>query len=116
MNKFKLLILIILFSNFSFSQSVILESFGPSFSSPVEIKNAGDERLFVVEKSGKIKILNPDGSVNSTPFLNIEDRVSTNANERGLLGLAFHPNYPENPFFLLTTPIIAVIQLYQNFQ
>ncbi|MFL2620070.1 MAG: PQQ-dependent sugar dehydrogenase [Flavobacteriaceae bacterium] len=99
MNKFKLLILIILFSNFSFSQSVILESFGPSFSSPVEIKNAGDERLFVVEKSGKIKILNPDGSVNSTPFLNIEDRVSTNTNERGLLGLAFHPNYPENPFF-----------------
>ena len=101
MNKFKLLILIILFSNFSFSQSVILESFGPSFSSPVEIKNAGDERLFVVEKSGKIKILNPDGSVNSTPFLNIEDRVSTNANERGLLGLAFHPNYPENPFFFV---------------
>tara|TARA_B100001109_G_scaffold244153_1_gene230618 strand:+ start:254 stop:1591 length:1338 start_codon:yes stop_codon:yes gene_type:complete len=101
MNKFKLLILIILFSNFSFSQSVILESFGPSFSSPVEIKNAGDERLFVVEKSGKIKILNPDGSVNSTPFLDIEDRVSTNANERGLLGLAFHPNYPENPFFFV---------------
>tara|TARA_B100001564_G_scaffold77015_1_gene61610 strand:+ start:1525 stop:2862 length:1338 start_codon:yes stop_codon:yes gene_type:complete len=101
MNKFKLLILIILFSNFSFSQSVILESFGPSFSSPVEIKNAGDERLFVVEKSGKIKILNQNGSVNSTPFLNIEDRVSTNANERGLLGLAFHPNYPENPFFFV---------------
>ena len=101
MNKFKLLILIILFSNFSFSQSVILESFGPSFSSPVEIKNAGDERLFVVEKSGKIKILNQNGSVNSTPFLDIEDRVSTNANERGLLGLAFHPNYPENPFFFV---------------
>ena len=101
MNKFKIVILIILVFNFSFSQNVILESFGPSFSSPVEIKNAGDERLFVVEKSGKIKILNPDGSVNSTPFLDIEDRVSTNANERGLLGLAFHPNYPENPFFFV---------------
>ena len=78
-----------------------MESFGPSFNSPVEIKNAGDERLFVVEKSGKIKILNQNGSVNSTPFLDIEDRVSTNANERGLLGLAFHPNYPENPFFFV---------------
>ena len=87
--------------NSSFSQSVLLESFGPSFNSPVEIKNAGDERLFVVEKSGKIKILNQNGSVNSTPFLDIEDRVSTNANERGLLGLAFHPNYPENPFFFV---------------
>ncbi len=95
------LTLIFLCCNSSFSQSVLLESFGPSFNSPVEIKNAGDERLFVVEKSGKIKILNPDGSVNSTPFLDIEDRVSTNANERGLLGLAFHPNYPENPFFFV---------------
>jgi len=91
----------ILTINLSFSQSVVLQSFGPSFNSPVEMKNAGDERLFVVEKSGKIKILNQDGSVNSTPFLDIEDRVSTNANERGLLGLAFHPNYPENPFFFV---------------
>ena len=95
------LTLIFLCYNSSFSQSVLLESFGPSFNSPVEIKNAGDQRLFVVEKSGKIKILNQNGSVNSTPFLDIEDRVSTNANERGLLGLAFHPNYPENPFFFV---------------
>ena len=95
------LTLIFVCYNSSFSQSVLLESFGPSFNSPVEIKNAGDERLFVVEKSGKIKILNQNGSVNSTPFLDIEDRISTNANERGLLGLAFHPNYPENPFFFV---------------
>ena len=95
------LTLIFICYNSSFSQSVLLESFGPSFNSPVEIKNARDERLFVVEKSGKIKILNQNGSVNSTPFLDIEDRVSTNANERGLLGLAFHPNYPENPFFFV---------------
>ena len=95
------LTLIFVCYNSSFSQSVLLESFGPSFNSPVEIKNAGDERLFVVEKSGKIKILNQNGSVNSTPFLDIEDRVSTKANERGLLGLAFHPNYPENPFFFV---------------
>ena len=95
------LTLIFICYNSSFSQSVLLESFGPSFNSPVEIKNAGDERLFVVEKSGKIKILNQNGSVNSTPFLDIEDRVSTNANERGLLGLAFHPNFPENPFFFV---------------
>ena len=95
------LTLIFICYNSSFSQSVLLESFGPSFNSPVEIKNAGDERLFVVEKSGKIKILNQNGSVNPTPFLDIEDRVSTNANERGLLGLAFHPNYPENPFFFV---------------
>jgi len=100
-NPIKLLIIILFSYNVSISQNVILESFGPSFNSPVEIKNAGDERLFIVEKSGKIKILNQDGSVNSTPFLDIEDKVSTNSNERGLLGLAFHPNYPESPFFFV---------------
>ena len=67
-NPIKLLIIILFSYNVSISQNVILESFGPSFNSPVEIKNAGDERLFIVEKSGKIKILNQDGSVNSTPF------------------------------------------------
>ncbi len=101
MNKFIYIILLLTTFNISFSQSVILESFGPTFNSPVEIKNAGDERLFIVEKSGKIKILNSDGSVNSTPFLDIEDRVSISGNERGLLGLAFHPNYPENPYFFV---------------
>ena len=87
-NKIKYCIIIFLATNLIYSQSVTLESFGPSFNSPVEIKHAGDERLFIVEKSGKIKILNQNGSVNSTPFLDIEDRVSTNANERGLLGLS----------------------------
>jgi len=101
-NKIQYCILIILMlTDLSFSQSVTLESFGPSFNTPVEIKNAGDDRLFVVEKSGKIKILNQNGSVNSTPFLDIENKVSTNANERGLLGLAFHPNYPNEPYFFV---------------
>lgn len=60
-------------------------------------------RLFVIEKAGVIKILNlKTGVVNATPFLDINSLVgggnSTN-DERGLLGLAFHPNYQENGFF-----------------
>ena len=47
-------IIILLITNLTFSQSVILESFGPSFNTPVEIKNDVDVMLFVVEKSGKI--------------------------------------------------------------
>ena len=92
-------VLISLFSSFSFSQDILLESFGPSFSEPVEIKNAGDDRLFVVEKAGIIQILNSDGTINSTPFLNIDPIVNSGGGERGLLGLAFHPNYPTNPKF-----------------
>ncbi len=91
---------IILLLNNIYSQNVTLESFGPSFDSPVEIKHAGDERLFIVEQPGKIKILNSNGTVNSTPFLDIENKVYYGG-ERGLLGLAFHPNYPSTPHFFV---------------
>lgn len=100
MNRFYFLSFCILFSfQYCFSQDIILESFGPPFSAPVEIKNVGDDRLFVVEKGGIIKILNADGTVNSTPFLNISAIVNSVGSEQGLLGLAFHPDYPTNPNF-----------------
>lgn len=75
-----------------------LELVSDAFSSPVDIQNAGDDRLFIVEKGGRIRILNSDGTVNTTPFLNIASQVS-NGSEQGLLGLAFHPNYTSNGFF-----------------
>ena len=75
-----------------------LVAFGPTFNQPTVIKHANDNRLFIVEKAGIIKILNADGSVNATPFLNIQSSISTGS-ERGLLGLAFHPNYSNNGYF-----------------
>ncbi len=80
------------------SQSVDIETFASGFNSPVNLQNAGDARLFVVEQNGFIKILNPDGTTNSTPFLDISSQVSC-CGERGLLGLAFHPDYANNGFF-----------------
>ncbi|MAN59842.1 MAG: hypothetical protein CMC08_08415 [Flavobacteriaceae bacterium] len=80
------------------AQDVDIELFASGFSSPVTLQHAGDERLFVVEQGGRIKILNPNGSINSTPFLDITSQVSI-GNERGLLGLAFHPNYASNGYF-----------------
>lgn len=77
---------------YSHSQEFTLELFVEGLSTPVELTHAGDERLFVVEKGGSIKIVNPDGSVNPTPFLNISSLVS-NGSEQGLLGLAFPPDY-----------------------
>lgn len=66
-------------------------------SSPVFITDAGDRtgRFFIVEQSGRIKIWIPGAGVLGTPFLNIAGEVSFGG-ERGLLGLAFHPNYETN--------------------
>ena len=85
----------------SISQTIALQSFATGFSSPLEITHpVNDSRLFVVQKGGLIKIVNPNGVVNTTPFLNIASIIST-VSERGLLGLAFHPNYATNGYFYL---------------
>ncbi|NDP27379.1 MAG: T9SS type A sorting domain-containing protein [Flavobacterium sp.] len=96
--KTALLFLALLSLNYSHSQTIGLETVATGFSSPLELANAGDSRLFVVEKRGTIKILNSNGTTNSTPFLNISTLVSTGS-EQGLLGLAFHPNYASNGLF-----------------
>ncbi len=57
----------------------------------------GSGRLFVLEQPGRIRLIR-DGSLLEQPFLDISGRVSC-CGERGLLGLAFHPRYPENGFF-----------------
>ena len=83
------------------SQNIGIESVASGFSSPVNIKHAGDARLFVVEQPGRIKIINSDESVNPVPFLDINTRVIDGGGESGLLGLAFHPNYVANGYFYL---------------
>lgn len=83
---------IVLFYCSSFGQTVNLSPFASGFSTAVEIVNAGDSRLFVVERAGVIKILNSDGTINPTPFLDISGVVGSGG-ERGLLGLAFAPDY-----------------------
>ena len=94
------LYLVLLLSFLGYSQTITLQSFATGFDSPVEITNAGDTRLFVVQKTGLIRILNANGTINATPFLNLSSIISTNG-ERGLLGLAFHPNYASNGYFFV---------------
>ena len=67
---------------------------------PVDIQHAGDERLFIIEKVGRIRVLQ-DGGLVDFPYLDISDRVGSRGNEQGLLGLAFHPNYAENGLFFV---------------
>ncbi len=60
---------------------------------------ANDPRLFVVEKTGRIRVIK-DGAVLPAPFLDLHDRVSGGP-EQGLLGLAFDPAYATNGRFVV---------------
>jgi glucose/arabinose dehydrogenase len=69
---------------------------------PVYVTAApGDPRLFVLEQGGRIKIFE-NGSLVTTPFLDISGSISGGSTgERGLLGLAFHPQYASNGRFFI---------------
>ena len=71
-------------------------------SSPLFVGHAGDSsgRLFIVERGGVIKVLQP-GATTPTVFLNITGKVQIGGGEQGLLGLAFHPLYESNGRFFV---------------
>lgn len=86
------------FSFISFSQTLELTLTANNFNDPVEMAHTNDNRLFVVKKSSVIKILNNDESVNTTPFIYISASFGSGG-ERGLLGLAFAPDYKNSGRF-----------------
>ena len=69
---------------------------------PLDIQNAGDgsSRLFVVERTGRIRIL-LGGLIVPEPFLDLSAIISSDGQEQGLLGLAFHPGYATNGTFFV---------------
>jgi glucose/arabinose dehydrogenase len=76
--------------------AVSLQSIGPTFDQPIFATSPpGDPRLFVVERPGFIQVLH-NGTISQ--FLDIHDRT-TNDGERGLLSMAFDPNYASNGLF-----------------
>jgi glucose/arabinose dehydrogenase len=96
-----ILVLLCLQTRVAFSQTPQLKLclFTSGLNYPTSISHAGDSRLFVVERSGTIRIVDVKGIVNPTPYLNIESLVDDVSSEQGLLGLAFHPNYSTNGYF-----------------
>jgi len=71
-----------------------------SFNQPLDLQVPDDDtdRLFVVEKRGRIVVFENDSATTTTAnFLNLSN-ISTTS-EQGLLGLAFHPNYSSNGYF-----------------
>ncbi len=100
MKKLLPILVSLLFSFFAFAQDVDIELFKDGFTDPLNLQHVNDDRLFVVEQGGRIKIIQGDGTVNPVPFLDISGQISS-GNERGLLGLAFHPDYANNGYFFV---------------
>jgi glucose/arabinose dehydrogenase len=78
---------------------VALEKAVTGLRFPVAIAHAGDARLFVTQQEGRIVIVE-NGRVRAEPFLDLASRVSC-CGERGLLSVAFHPQYAANGTFFV---------------
>ena len=105
------------FSICSFAKEIEIELFATGISYPVNIQNAGDSRLFVLERDGLIQFINREGTLNVEPFLDINFKVRDGRDERGLLGLAFHPNYASNGYFYvnyLNTNLETIISRFSR--
>jgi glucose/arabinose dehydrogenase len=83
------------------SVRVELEPVAEGFEAPLGVTNAGDGsgRLFVVEQTGAIRIID-GGTVLEEPFLDVGEAIVAGG-EQGLLGLAFHPDYKRNGRFFI---------------
>lgn len=114
---------ILFISVYSFlnAQSFELENAFPnlSFNRPLEIQNAGDgsNRLFVVSQTGFIVVFQNYYAVSEfNIFLDITSKVDWGG-EKGLLGLAFHPNYKENGYFFVNytapSPLRTVVSRFK---
>ncbi len=81
--------------------SVQLVKVAGGLADPVNVAAPDDDsgRLFIVERIGRIRIVDADGKLLDEPFLDISDSVKTDFLEQGLLGLAFHPDYKNNGRF-----------------
>jgi glucose/arabinose dehydrogenase len=95
-----------------------LVSVAKGLADPLGLFHAGDgsDRLFIVEQPGTIQIWK-NGKLSDKPFLDIQDRV-TSGGEKGLLGLAFHPQFSENHRFFVnyTSPANGLHTVISEFR
>ncbi|MFQ5543428.1 MAG: PQQ-dependent sugar dehydrogenase [Nitrospiria bacterium] len=89
-----------------------LEQLVDGMNQPLTLVHAGD-RLFIVEQPGIIRVMK-NGLLSKKPFLDIRNRV-VSGGEKGLLGLAFHPNFLKNGRLFVnytesTRPFLGALQ------
>jgi glucose/arabinose dehydrogenase len=88
------------------AKALDLQLVADGFVSPIGVVAVPDEsdKLYVIDQIGKIWILDAAGSRLPVPFLDVSSALiplSPNGDERGLLGLAFHPDYQQNGRFFI---------------
>ncbi|MBV8547013.1 MAG: PQQ-dependent sugar dehydrogenase [Acidobacteria bacterium] len=89
----------VLFAVSALAQDVALQPIATGLDQPVALTHAGDTRLFITEQTGTIRIYDALG-LRATPFLDIRSIVLSGG-ERGLLSVAFHPQYRDNGLFFV---------------
>ena len=75
------------------AQSISSTPYKSGFTNPIVIGHGGDDRLFVGERAGKIRIIDAAGNLLPTPFLDITAKISSQNSEEGFLGMAFSPDF-----------------------
>ncbi len=82
--------------------AVHLQPFVTGLQSPVYLTYAPGQtdRVYVVEQTGRVLVVGMDGTVRAQPFLDIHQLISSGG-ERGLLSIAFHPDYARNGYFFV---------------
>lgn len=85
--------------------TVNLEEAASGVTAPLMmVSPPGDDRRFIVQQNGLIRILTPEGEILGEPFLNITEKITPQwpeFDEKGLLGLAFHPDFANNGKFYI---------------
>jgi hypothetical protein len=97
MKQILFLLALLCLNHFSKAQ-IGLTTFATGFTQPVDIKHCNDDRLFIVQQNGYIKIADTNGVVRPAPFLDIHTLIVLGS-EQGLLGLAFPPDYKTSGCF-----------------
>ncbi len=77
----------------------VLEDVATGLNLGVAFDFAKDGRIFIAEKAGRVRVVQDD-TLLSTPFIDIRAQVNSHG-DRGLLGLAVHPEFPEQPYLYL---------------
>jgi len=99
----------------------------PNFTQPIAMlqEPGNDARWYVVQKTGSVRVFDNTPNVATTrQFINIANRLNSDPSsandERGLLGMAFHPNYPTDPraylFYTGTDPALGLVDRVSEFR
>ena len=83
-------------------EKIKLEPFAEGLNQPVAMVQTPDGRMFVAEQWGRVRVVTPEGQVLGEPLLDIRHRIIDlipDFDERGLIGLALHPDFEDNGKF-----------------